>query len=316
MKNNKLNREQYQEYFKDLIPRDTSQCPESDLLQEYVNKNLSKKKAREIEEHLNLCPYCVQAVQKLLSAEDINNIKQQFGENWTKIEKKLDTQFYTSLDSLKSARRDFPKISSWKRYFDLIKEKWQEFIHTFHPGKALAYAGSVAIILIMSIYSFAFFSRSDNFYLAEIEPEKQSTLRTGVDSASILTQGMRLFNQKNYAQAVKQFQIFLNENPEYYPANYYAGLSLLLSAKKGLPGLSYTYDQTKVSAGIVYLNQALQNSENNKFYREDCYWYLGKAFLMKGKASEARKFFQKIIQLSHPYLIRKAAAKEMLAKLN
>ncbi|MEJ2627355.1 MAG: tetratricopeptide repeat protein, partial [bacterium] len=217
---------------------------------------------------------------------------------------------------LKSAKKDFPKISSRKRYFDFIKEKGQECIHTLHPGKALAYAGSVAIILILSIYSLAFFSRSDNFYLAEIEPEKQSTLRTGVDSASILTQGMRLFNQENYAQAVKQFQLFLNENPENYPANYYAGLSFLLSAKKGLPGLSYTYDQTKVSAGIAYLNQALQNSENNKFYREDCYWYLGKAFLMKGKASEAREFFHRIIQLNHPYLIRKAAAKEMLAKLH
>lgn len=316
MKNkNNLHMNQYQRYFKHLQPKDTEKCPDPELLQDYVNKNLSKKKEKKMEEHLNFCPFCLEAVKSLLFSQEMQPKKQESLKNWNTIEKKLDNKFYTALDSLKSNKQKSQELSYRKSYFTLIKERWQEFINNLIPGKILAYAGAIMIILIIGIYSIAFFSRSDNFYLAEIESEKQSILRTGVESESFLTKGMQSFNQKNYTTAIEQFNDFLKENPENYSAHYYAGLSTLLLAKKGLPGLSYTYDQTKVNTGIIFLNHALQNAGENKYYLEDCYWYLGKAYLMKKNLTESRKFFNQILNLPHPHLMRKNEAREIVSKL-
>jgi len=304
--------DQYKYHYKHLQYNNTKHCPHAELLQKYVNDNLSKRKAQKIEEHLNFCPFCLEAVQSLLSSQ---KTKQEPIKNWNKIEKKLDHTFYTALDYLKSNNQENKKKLYQKNYFDIIKEKWQNFINTMNTRKVLAYAGSIMIILIIGIYSIAFFSRSDNFYLAHIEPEKQSILRTRVDSESFLAKGMQSFNQKNYTAAIEQFENFLKENPDNYTANYYTGLCYLLLAKKGLPGLSYMYDPTKVNAGIDFLKRALQNSEENKFYLEDCYWYLGKAFLMKENISESRKFFKLILSLPHPHLMRKDEAREIVSKI-
>lgn len=316
MKNkNNSSMNQYQRYFKHLQYKDTDQCPDPELLQDYVNKNLTKKKAKEIEEHLNFCPFCLEAVQSILSSQEIKQQKQEPIKNWNTIEKKLDHTFYTALDSLKSYNQDHKKSSYQKNYFDIIKEKWQKFINTLNAGKVLAYAGSLAVILIICIYSIAFFSRSDNFYLAEIEPEKQNIFRTGIKSDSFLAKGIQSFNQKNYIEAIEQFNKFLEKNPENYTANYFTGLSYLLLAKKGLPGLSYTYDPIKVNAGIDFLKLAVQHSDENKFYLEDCYWYLGKAYLMQGNVSESRKFFKKIVNLPLPHLMRKDEARKIVSQL-
>ncbi|MFO7890008.1 MAG: hypothetical protein R6V04_06680 [bacterium] len=315
--NNKKNQhmDQYKYYFKHLQYENTKYCPHAELLQEYVNNTLSKRKTKKIEEHLNFCPFCLEAVQSLLSSQEIKQQKQEPLKNWNTIEKKLDNTFYTALDSLKSNKQESKKIFYRKSYFNFIKEKLQELINNLIPRKVLAYAGSLAVILIICIYSIAFFSRSDNFYLAEIEPEKQNIFRTRIKSDSFLAKGIQSFNQKNYIEAIEQFNKFLEKNPENYTANYFTGLSYLLLAKKGLPGLSYTYDSIKVNAGIDFLKLAVQHSDENKFYLEDCYWYLGKAYLMKENVSESRKFFKQIVNLPHPHLMRKDEAREIVSKL-
>ncbi len=307
--------DKYQHYFKDLMYKNSNQCPDSKLLFEYINKKLPKKKKQKIKEHLNFCPFCLQAIQSLLSTEEIKNRKQETLKNWNKIEKELDDKFYASLDSLQIKKKEIQKVPDRKKYFNIFKKKWRDSIHFLSPGKVLAYAGSIAVILIICTYSIAFFSRSDNFYLAEIKPEKQVTLRTGMWSESFLAKGMESFNQENYTRAIKQFQTILKNNPDNYTANYYAGLSYLLTAKKGLPGLPYKYELTKVKAGIKFLTKALQSSGENKFYIEDCYWYLGKAYLMKGDVSKSREYFEKILNISHPNLIRSDDAQEILIKL-
>lgn len=316
MKNkNNQHIDQYKYYFKHMQYKNTKHCPHAGLLQKYIYDNLSKRKAKKIEKHLNFCPFCLEAVQSLLSSQEMKQQRPESIKNWNKIEKKLDHTFYTALESLKSNKQESQETSYKKSHFDIIKRKWQEFINTMNPGKVLAYTGSMAVILILCIYTIAFFSRSDNFYLAEIEPEQQSTLRTGFETESLLAKGMQSFNQKNYTAAIEQFNNFLKENTDNYTANYYTGLSSLLIAKKGLPGLSYTYDQTKVNKGIIFLNQALQNAGENKYYLEDCYWYLGKAYLMAEDIPKSREFFGKILQLPHPNLMRKNDAQQILAAL-
>ena len=66
---------------------------------------------------------------------------------------------------------------------------------------------------------------------------------------------------------------------------------------------------------IKYLEKAFLLSRENQFYQEDCYWFLGKAYLMIEDVDNAKIQFTNILNLDKINLMRKENAREMLSAL-
>ena len=241
--------------------------------------------------------------------------KKSLIKNWNDIEKELDDKFYSALDSISISGVESTGIPQWKKYFKLIQKSWLRFLDSFLTPKVLALAGSLAILLVISIYSIAYINRSDLFYLAELETEKQVSLRTEAGTSS-LTEGLQSFDDGKYKTAIEKFQFYLQKNPENYSANFYIGLCFLNISKTGLPGLAYKYNESEVKKGITYLNSALSFVNENQYYQEDCYWYLGKAYLMIEDVHNAKLQFNKIINLGRINSLREEKAREMISVLS
>ena len=227
----------------------------------------------------------------------------------------MDEKVYASLESISTTAPETATTPHWKKYFETLRESWIKFSNSFLAPKVLAYAGSVAILLVIGLYSITYFSRSDFYYLAEIKTEKQVSLRTETVSSS-LTESLTFFDDGNYKKAVEKFESLLEKSPGNYSANYYLGLCYLNISKTGLPGLAYKYDRYEVKDGIKYLEAALTSAGENQFYQEDCYWYLGKAYLMIEDVDKAKLKFRKILNLEKMNLLRKEEARVMLSVLN
>ena len=290
-------------------------CPPAELLYRFFNKELSGKEKKIFEDHLDLCPLCFSALEGLKTARETEKDETSIIENWSKIEKTLNEKFYSSLESIPMSEVETSKAPNRKKSFDVVRTKWSNFLDIFLTPKIMAYAGSVAILLVIVFYSIAYFNRSNYFYLAAIEPEKQTTLRAETTTSSTLTEGLKLFADGKYKIAIEKFDTFLINNPDSYTANFYLGLSFLNISKAGLPGLPYKFDRQKVNKGVKYLEVALSNAGENQFYQEDCYWFLGKAYLMIGEVDNAKIQFNKILNLGKINLMRKEEAREMVSVL-
>jgi tetratricopeptide (TPR) repeat protein len=305
----------YGKYFKDLKKIAFEACPSASCLNDYYNKKLSGKEMQALEEHINLCPACTAALERLQAGEQDMSKEIALPENWPDLEKIMDLKFQNYRDSAAPLERVFEKHPERKNYFELLKQKLQQFWDMISAPSGLAYAGSLAILVIVALYSFAYLNRPIYFNLARIEPERQGISRTENGALTTLSEGLKFFSERNYEQAITKFETYLEANPDNYTVNFYLGLAYLFSAEVTLPGLSYKFDALKVGEGIKYLGDACSRSSENQFYLEECYWYLGKAYLMRGEAASAKAQFSKIIQLGQSNLMRKHEAQDMILEI-
>ena len=302
----------YRALFRELKNADNSNCPPAEQLQRYVNGELSRREARAMEDHLNTCSFCQTALQRLKAQEMEEARAMETEQDWAEIEKDLDEKFYTSL---KSANFGTPQKETLPgNWSHLIYRKWRDLRTFLTPPRVLAVAGSLVLVFFLGLYSVAYLSRPAYFNLAEIYQEKPVVLRSQAAS-SPLTKGLLFFGQKNYGESIAKLMPYLDAHPDNYSAAYYLGLSYLLDARKGLPGMAYGFKKSEVKQGIDYLQKALALSGKNNFYREDCHWYLGKAFLMLGDKTQAIRNFTAITALQPSNLMRKQAAQKMIFKL-
>jgi len=305
--------EKFKTQLKSIRNNEIDNCPQTEILYRYFNKELSGKEKIIFEDHLNFCPLCFSALESLKAIGDAKMQETPIIENWSAIEKRLDEKFYSSLDSISVSEVETAKVFYWKRYFEILRDKWSSFLDIFLAPRIIAYAGSVTILLVIGLYSIAYFNRSDFYYLSEIKPEQQVVLRSGANT--FLENGLELFADGKYKHAITEFDFFEQKNQTNYTVNYYLGLCYLNMSKTGLPGLPYKYDTSKVKIGIKYLEVALSIAGENQFYQEDCYWFLGKAYLMIEEVDKAKIQFNKILNLDKINLMRKKDAQKMLIKL-
>ena len=78
----------------------------------------------------------------------------------------------------------------------------------------------------------------------------------------------------------------------------------------------YNFSGHKIETSIRHLEQALALAETNKFYQEECHWFLGKAQLMLGNIDKARHQFLQVVSLEHNNLIHQDDARQMLKALS
>jgi tetratricopeptide (TPR) repeat protein len=306
---------EFKSYFEQLKNKNIDICPPADLLSFYYQKKLNKKQMRELEEHINICPLCLTALESLIKSELEKKEEVLMPEKWSESEQVINNEFYSHLESIPASRKQVEKVPVYKEIFTKLKNILQTFHESFLYRPKLAYAGTFTILIIVGFYSYAYFSRPAYFYLAQIETESQTVLRSENRISSDLAEGLKFFDQGDYKSAITKLKLFLNDNRSNFAANYYLGLSYLFNARQDFLILPINYDVLQVVRARRYLNIALKISQDNQFYQENCYWYLGKAYLMSGEAMKAEVQFKNIVELDHPNLMRKVDAREMIMKI-
>ncbi|NOY77297.1 MAG: zf-HC2 domain-containing protein [Calditrichaeota bacterium] len=304
--------DRYKKPFRDLKSHIAANCPPAEKLAAYADNELAADEVRALKEHFDLCPVCLNALEQLQTARNTAPNPEHQVLNRPALEAEMDAKVYSYLNSLAPSKSVNKAAETGAGVLSRIKT----YINKFFLPPASVYAGLAMAVLLVSLYAYAFFSRPVYFPLAHIQFSETGVVRgEGIQSESLKT-GWRYFEQSRYAKAVFSLKKFLAGQPNHYQANFLVGLSYLFEARKRLLGLPYRFDLKMVNQGIGYLKKALSLTEGNAFYREDCLWYLGKAYLMLGDVDNARQQFQAILNLPQPNLMRKAAAGKMVLKLN
>ena len=315
-KNNSDSMDGFKKIFAEIKTDINSECPDSDSLYRYAQGDLNKKLTAAFAEHLDMCPVCLEVLNILEQAGQISDEEIVRAENWNKIEKELDSKIYSYIPSPKS--QNIHNVRSKKSYSDFLSKlitRAKEYIPEFPKTPGFVYAGAAVLVCVVSLYSYAFFSRPLYFNLAHMDTVTNEVLRSDVLTSTEFQNGLQFYHQKKYDRAIEQFNLFIIENRDHYQGNYYLGLSYLFSAEKNLIGLAYKFDQENIKSGIEYIKKAQNLALDNLYYQEDCFWFLGKAGLMSGNPDLAKEYFNKIILLEQPNLNRKKMAENMLSKI-
>ncbi len=305
--------EKFHPQWSDLKNRDQSACPPADKLRRFYTKTLPRRERLALEDHLNSCPFCLAALERLALQEKAEAEEATLQREWTEIEKKLDDTFYASLESLptpavQTKGRDEKKARRLNRNF-------RKFTDFALPARILGLAAGLAVVCWIGLFAFVHLNRSPYFYLAEIKLPKVAVLRSSPPTASLLTEGLNLLAQKRPRRALEKLSPYLANHPNSYAANFYAGLSHLLASPKKLFGMPLGYKKSEVESGLVYLKRALALSRENRYYQEDCRWFLGKGYLMVGKKKQALKQFEAVAGANASNPLREKEAKELVRKL-
>lgn len=300
----------YKKQFHELKSRLAAQCPSSDKLVSYANDELDESAVQALQNHLDLCPVCLQAVQALQNADAAT--ESSTVPNWPDVEAEMDAKVYAHLETLSTGKTAIDKAKPEMGILSRLKS----LLRGLFPPAAPLYAAAAFALLMVSVYGYAFFSRPATFAMAQIQLPPTTQLRGGTEQIGMFQEGMTRFRKQDFQLAIENFTAFLEENPNDYSANFYLGLSYLATAKIRLLGMPYRFDAQKVEKGAEYLRKALDLSAENPFYTEDCLWYLSKARLMLNDVRAARRLLQQLVALPHPGLTRREAAKRVLGTLN
>ncbi len=123
-------------------------------------------------------------------------------------------------------------------------------------------------------------------------------------------------SMEGYETAVFDLSDHLESDFRNYHAWLYKGIFLLLAVQKSGELNSKNMNQQLINQGVIALDKALSLNDDNLYYQETALWFKGKALLMKGDISSAKKIFQEITELPEPALPRKKTATKLLETLN
>jgi tetratricopeptide (TPR) repeat protein len=305
---------QYGNHFTNIKSNVMNDCPSAEKLDNFYHNQLPTDEHEKVQNHIDQCLVCTSILDDLKAAEmrTVNEAET----SWENLEPTIDNKFYAFLNKQAPIEKTEVQTNLLDKIITTFAEKLTSTRRNLFQTPKLAYAGSFAILLIVGLYTFTYFNRSDTFNLTHIQFNINSSYRSSSSSQAPFDLGMTFLKNGNYRNAISNFNKAISENPEHMISHFYLGLSFLLDSKRHLPGLVYGYDRTKVEQAILHLNKALSLNNDNIYYQEDCYWLLGKAQLMVGKIEEAKANFQNIINLSDPNLMRVNEAKEMVTKID
>jgi len=252
---------------------------------DYDGRKLTRSEISKIRKHLAECSECMQKVD-------------QYCQEYKEIDDYLEkSEFPTpSLAAKFSWSLVSEKVIHFLKSVTLtVKSKIFVPIPKFYPISV----GAMAIILLMILVG-PFFRGSGNPYLelASLDREKIS-LVTRSTGLLPLSDGFSAFHERDFKKAIQNLERFITNNstdPSIFYAHYLLGISYLLQAKSGLLGRFQKYDTKLVDQGI----QNLQMAETlivNIGIKEECYWYIGKAHLMKSDGENAKQVFEKVLNM-------------------
>ena len=122
--------------------------------------------------------------------------------------------------------------------------------------------------------------------IEQVPPYVQATIRGGVGPAQEkFRQGMQLYQQGKYAEAIPFLRSALQSDTELLPGRFYLGISLLM------------INQTDEAIQIL---MSLTGSADNP-YLEESHWYLAKAFFRKKDIKAGTGHLEAVAGLNGPY---------------
>lgn len=249
-----------------------------ELLGSYQMGLLDKDQELEVDAHLLECESCFQEVYKLRPVIEL------FEE--------MPERFKEDLQSSGVLRKFTQK--PYNLIFIIFSEGFNKLINWFEETlwiKILAPIVVVALIILLILPR-----HPDNFSdLAVIEKAPYLALKfkgtvETTPSQKLFLEGMKFYEQDNFAEAIQRLSTFLKHEPNNAFGHFYLGVSLLL--------------QDEIKDGIEHLGIAsdLSKEQDNKLLLEKCYWNLGNAYLKVNDADNALRIFRLIIELQGDFI--------------
>jgi len=183
-----------------------------------------------------------------------------------------------------------------KETFEKLADEIEQKI--FAPIPRLVPIGVGAMAALFAVIWFGPFMRSDNpyFHLTGIEADRVNLPTRGITSEDI-GKSLTAYSAGEYDKSINLLESALTTetNDELKATGHYLlGLSYLHEAKTDILGRFQKVDQTIVEKAINNL-QIAKDAGTNKATREECEWYIAKAYLLQGKAEEAKQVLQQLL---------------------
>ena len=174
--------------------------------------------------------------------------------------------------------------------------------------------GAAAAILLLLWFS-PFFRGNENPYspLATID-QPAISLVTRSNQPETTATGFNAFEKGSYQQAIPELEAYLQTNrgaSNIFSPSFALGVSYLATAKSEVLGRFKKVNQVALDKAIDYL-QSATGSTDNIGYLEACYWYLGKAYLLKQDSDQAKAFFEEVVKINGN---RHKEAKDLIIKI-
>lgn len=175
-----------------------------------------------------------------------------------------------------------------------IKHLSQKFI--FRIAASLAILVAVGSILWLTLFSTAKHETLyTEYYQTYSVPVELRGMTTG--EQDVFTNGIKSFDNREYAQALKQFSLVGSDDKNYLAAVFFTGLA----------HMELQQDKLAVSA----LKQVAEGQPSN--LRSDARWYLALCYIRLDDFTQSKKWLNEVVEANS---FHKEKAGELLQKLN
>lgn len=245
-----------------------------------------------------LTEYEVNKIEKELAKNDFGYLKiDQLLREFQKIENHLEHAALPdiTLNSESSYTALSKKLNRTLKAVLASKNRFVLTIPRFAP-----IAAGVITLFVLSILSFRSLTRTQNPYhqFASLNRSEFSFLTRGSVSAS-LNESFSDFHDGKYQKTIQGLEKFISQTPDsplLFYVHYVLGIAYLMESHRDLLWVPRPFETKLVDRGIQNLKLALKLTAVPG-QKEDCYWYIGKAYLMQGQKKRAMELFATIVTL-------------------
>jgi tetratricopeptide (TPR) repeat protein len=243
---------------------------------DYDQTRLSGIEIQQIEGHVRECPRCRLAVDSIIEEyNEVDIILTQAG-----------------IPPLAIAK---PPL--WAAVRDGLERAWSRAKRPRVPLPSLS-AASVALgVLLLVLLWMGPWLRDPYHQLAFVEVTETSFLTR--DAGSALTRGISLMNERRYNEALALLEPYSASESDPLLldyAHYLSGLALVSEAKTEVFGRVLAFSASRLDRAIWHLQMVTESSQSERI-REDAFWLLGKAHLMKREPDRALEAFRAMERL-------------------
>lgn len=163
-----------------------------------------------------------------------------------------------------------------------------------------AIAGTLAVLTLVVWYGP--FLRGDNPYsnLVDLKFEAQHFATRGIEQTH-LSDGLAAFNDQRYDDAISILEKFIAAESQKTTSRAFGesvlGMAYLKKAKSELLGRFVKIDTALLDKAIFHLTQAAETTENVRI-KENGYWYVANAYLLRDQPDSARESLLKTRSLN------------------
>lgn len=166
-----------------------------------------------------------------------------------------------------------------------IMSKIDRILQMLFPSPVGRLAMAVAVIVVLLIPTYIFFLQSPDpqqLYADNFEPYPNiitASTRSDVQQAGELDEAMKLYENREYANAINGFNTYINQYPDQYEVRLYRGIANM--------------QMDSINLAIKDLEAVM---ENNRKLTDQAQWYLALLYLKDGDVAEARKILKQIAE--------------------